>query len=79
MSYGAVLVDSGRVLVGPGEFWRILVRSGELLCSFGVVWGVHVASGESWWVLVISGIFWVQFWCVLVWFLWVLVSSGGLW
>ena len=79
MSCGAVLVDSGRFLWDLVSSGAVLERSGELWCSFGVVWGGHVASGESWWVLVGSGEFRVQFWCVLVWFLWVLVSSGGFW
>ena len=43
MSSGAVLVGSGWVLVGSGEFWCGLVGSGEFWCSFGVL-----GSGGLW-------------------------------
>jgi hypothetical protein len=33
-----VLVSSGVVLMGSGEFWWLLVGSGELWCSYGVFW-----------------------------------------
>ena len=36
--WGAVMVRSGGVLVGSGEFWWVLVGSGEFWSSFGVFW-----------------------------------------
>ena len=71
MSYGAVLVCYGEVLVvlwwvlvGSGGFWWVLVRYGAVLVCSGVFWWVLVSSGGFWRVLVRSGA--------------VLVCSGGL-
>ena len=43
MSYGAVLVCYGGVLVGSGEFYWDIVGSGAVLVCFG---GFLVGSGE---------------------------------
>ena len=55
--------------MGSGGFWLLPVCTSRLWC-------ILVGCGA---VLVGSGGFWCSSGGVLVWFLWVLVNSGGFW
>ena len=76
MKFWCVLVCSGGVLVGSGEFWWVLVSSVAVLVCSGVFWR---GSGEFYWDILGSGAVLVQLWCVFLGFLWVLVNSKGFW